>query len=205
MTNCDAPGEREHGGSDAEGDDVGERIHLAAEIADGVGHAGDAAVQAIQHHGGADGLGGDFEMRIAAELSAGAEQRALDGANDGDESEKDIAGGEQRGQRVGGAPGTPRGRTGIEEPFLEGEPRHLAQPSSLRAQDAGAARDALARPHLDVPFGAQEHVDAGAKLDEPDAFALGHGVAGLLVEDDAARDQSGDLRETDAGGFARRW
>ena len=89
-----APGVGQNGGSDAEGDDVGERIHFAAEIADGVRHAGDAAVQPVQHHGGADRLGRHFEVRIGAELSAGREQRAFDGAKNGDESEKDIAGGE---------------------------------------------------------------------------------------------------------------
>ena len=129
------------------------------------------------------------------------EQRAFDGANNGDESQKDIAGGEQRGQRIGGAAGTARGRARIEEPFLEREPSPSARPRLPGAgQDAGAARDALARPHFDFPFGAQENIHAGAELDEADAFALGDRVAGFLVAHDAARDQAGDLREDDAGG-----
>ena len=50
-----APGERQHGGSDAEADHVGERIHFTAEIAGGVGHARDAAVQAVEQNSQADG------------------------------------------------------------------------------------------------------------------------------------------------------
>ncbi len=94
MTNSTPQVNASTAGRDAEGDDVGERIHFAAKIADGVGHAGDAAVQSIQHHCGADGFGGHFEMRIGAELSAGAQQRAFQRANDRDESQKNVACGE---------------------------------------------------------------------------------------------------------------
>ena len=40
---------------------------------------------------------------------------------------------------------------------------------------------------------------ARAELDEAHAFAGGDAVAGLLVEDNAARDQAGDLLENHAG------
>ena len=116
---------------------------------------------------------------LLAELAGGAEQSSFDGADNGDESEKDIAGGKQSGQRVCGAAGTARGRARIEEPLLEGEPRHRYD-LLLRGQDAGAARDALAGPYVDFPFGSQENIHARAKLDEADAFALGHWSPGFL-------------------------
>ena len=43
-----APGESQHGGRDAEADRVGKRIHLPSEVAGRVGHARDAAVQAVE-------------------------------------------------------------------------------------------------------------------------------------------------------------
>ena len=49
-------------------------------------------------------------------------------SNDGDKSEEDVPGGEQRGESVGCTPGTPRGRARIEEAFFEREARHLSGP-----------------------------------------------------------------------------
>src|SRR5271166_3888819 len=47
----------------------------------------------------------------------------------------------------------------------------------------------------DLPFGAEEDVDARAELDEAHSLALSNVVAGVFIEDDAARDQSRDLSE----------
>ncbi len=80
MTNWTPQVYGKNGGSDAESDDIGERIHLAAESAHRVRHAGDAAVQAVQHHGCADGLGRHLEVRIGAELPGGREERTFDRA-----------------------------------------------------------------------------------------------------------------------------
>src|SRR5579863_4206821 len=63
-------------------------------------------------------------MRIAAELSAGSHQCAFDGAENGEEPKKNVARGEERREGVSCAPGTPQGRSRIEEAFLEGEARH---------------------------------------------------------------------------------
>src|ERR1035437_4670328 len=68
--------------------------------------------------------------------------------------------------------------------------------------DARTGGHAHAGPHRDFPFGAEQDVDARAELDEAHSFAGGNAVAGLLVEDDAARDQSGDLFENHAGACA---
>ena len=60
---AEAPDIGKHAGRDAEGDDVGERVELLAEVAGGVGHAGDAAVDAIEEDGEADGERGAVEVR----------------------------------------------------------------------------------------------------------------------------------------------
>ena len=118
----DAPGERQHGRGDAEGDHVGKRIHFAAEIADRICHARDAAIQPIQNHRDADGYGRDFEMRIAAEVVRPLPTKRLQWiADDSDEAEKNIASGEQSGQRIGGAARTTGRRARIEESLLPSE------------------------------------------------------------------------------------
>ena len=52
--------------------------------------------------------------------------------------------------------------------------------------------------HGDLPFGAEEDIHARAEFDEADALAFRDVVAEFLIEDDAARDESGDLGERDA-------
>ena len=59
-----SPLEREHRGRHAERDQIGERIELHAEIARRAGHARDAAVEHVEHHGDAD------ERRRRRELAA---------------------------------------------------------------------------------------------------------------------------------------
>ena len=71
----------------------------------------------------------------------------------------------------------------------------------MRRDHARPGRDAHPGLHRDLPFGSEQDVDARAELDQADAFAGGHVVAGLLVKDDAARDQSGDLLEYHGGSF----
>ncbi len=58
----EAPEISEQRGSDAESDDVGERVEFAAELAFGVGHARDAAVERVEGDGEADGDGGVIEV-----------------------------------------------------------------------------------------------------------------------------------------------
>ena len=64
-------------------------------------------------------------------------------------------------------------------------------------QDAGSALDPLA--HFDAQFGLgrQQHVHARAELDEAHALAALHRVALAQVEDNAPRQQAGNLLEGD--------
>ena len=75
--------------------------------------------KAVQHYGDSDSLGGDFKIRIAAKVSAGAEQGTLNRSHNGDESKENVAGGKKRGQRIGGPAGASRGRAWIEEPLFD--------------------------------------------------------------------------------------
>ena len=61
-SDAEAPDVGQHAGRDAEGDDVGEGVELTAEVAGGVGDAGDAAVQRVEEDGKADGQGGEVEV-----------------------------------------------------------------------------------------------------------------------------------------------
>jgi len=98
-----APDVRENGRSDAEADDVCERIEFAPEFAGGIRHARDAAVQSVEDHGKPDRLGGNFEILLCQIGMCGEIQRALNRAHDRQVTEKDIARREQGRQRVGGA------------------------------------------------------------------------------------------------------
>ena len=60
----------------------------------------------------------------------------------------------------------------------------------------------LAGLHGNLPFGSEENIHAGAKLDEADAFPLGNLVAGFFVANDAAGNQASDLREANARSLA---
>src|ERR1700675_3455865 len=85
------PGKERWG--NAEGDDVCERIEFSAEIAGGVGHARDAAVQTVEQYGKADGHGGEVQV-------PGVTRGAMHGLKNGVETRRDICRGEQRGQYV---------------------------------------------------------------------------------------------------------
>src|SRR5579871_2606503 len=74
---------------------------------------------------------------------------------------------------------------------------------SSPGHDARSARYPVACLDGNFPLRPKKDVDAGAKLDQPHALSLAHRVPGVLIENDAARDQSGDLREGDAGSVAR--
>ena len=71
-----------------------------------------------------------------------------------------------------------------------------------RAITLEPAETRIAGLDRDLPLGPEQHVHARAELDQPDALAGRHAVARLLVEDDAARDQPGDLLEHHRGAVA---
>ena len=58
----EAPHPGEQRGSDAERDHVGKRVEFPAEIAFCVGHAGDAAIEAVEKNREPDGHGSEIEM-----------------------------------------------------------------------------------------------------------------------------------------------
>lgn len=120
----DAPGEGEDAGGDAEADDVGEGVELAAEIGDGVGHAGDAAVESVDEDGDANIDSGEFEMARGTGDVEGEIHGAEEGFHDGEEAQQEVAGGEESGEGVGGAAGTPVRGVGIDEAFGDVETRH---------------------------------------------------------------------------------
>src|SRR4051812_19183340 len=67
--------------------------------------------------------------------------------------------------------------------------------SSAARDDGRPGGNALAGTDHDLPFVPEQDVGTRAEFDQPDPFAGGNTVAGLLGENDAAGDQSGDLLE----------
>src|SRR5438477_7857999 len=71
----------------------------------------------------------------------------------------------------------------------------LSITGSPGGEHARTRRNVLAGVHGDLPLRPEEHVHARSKFDQAHPLALLHGVSGLLVEYDAARYQSCNLRE----------
>ena len=90
-----APDDGQQAGRDAEGDDVGQRIELLAEVAGGVGHAGDAAVERVEGDGEEDGDGRPVKMGVRVAVAA---ERG-NGLGDGEVAGADVARGKERGQQ----------------------------------------------------------------------------------------------------------
>src|SRR5208282_2268658 len=69
----------------------------------------------------------------------------------------------------------------------------------LRNRQKGKYRrsslDAIARLHLDGSIAIEQNIHAGTELDESNPLAAGYVVSHLKIENDAARDQAGDLLE----------
>ncbi len=63
--------------------------------------------------------------------------------------------------------------------------------------DARSTDDTLAGLGADFPLRSENHIDTGAELDEANALARFHNVAGLFVDDDSSRDEPCDLFEGD--------
>ena len=61
----EAPDKGQQAGRHAKGDHVGERVEFPAEVAGGVGHAGDAAVERVEGNGEEDGDGRPVEVHMA--------------------------------------------------------------------------------------------------------------------------------------------
>src|ERR1700733_1039873 len=89
----EAPHPCEQSWRDSEGNYVGQRIQLSAEITGGVGHARDSSVQAIEQHGKADRFGREIQVpRFTLAAMHGLENRV--------EPSRNIRGSEQRGQYI---------------------------------------------------------------------------------------------------------
>jgi hypothetical protein len=64
-------------------------------------------------------------------------------------------------------------------------------------QDRGASLDPLPHSYPNVRMARQQHVHPGAKFDQANALAALHKITYLKAEDNAAREQTGDLFEGD--------
>src|ERR1700676_2334752 len=69
-------------------------------------------------------------------------------------------------------------------------------------KDRGSSLDAIARLHLDRGVAIEQNIHARSKLDEPDSLAAGYMVSHFKIENDTARDQTGDLLEYYGTAFA---
>ena len=98
----DLPEQAEHGGGDAESDDIGEGVELAAKVGLGVGHSGDASVEGVERDGKKDREGGAVEVAVVS-------CNALHALSDGVEASGDVAGGEEGGKDEHAAAGTTAG------------------------------------------------------------------------------------------------
>src|SRR6185312_16213792 len=78
-----APHECKNRGRNSECDDVSQGIKLAPEVAGGVSHAGDSAIQAISDHGDTDGFSCDIEMPVIG-------LRSLQGMSEGEIACADV-------------------------------------------------------------------------------------------------------------------
>src|SRR5438270_8221886 len=74
--------------------------------------------------------------------------------------------------------------------------------SSAARDDGRPSGSALAGTDHDLPFLPEQDVRTRAEFNQTDPFAGGNTVAGLLREDDAAGDQSGNLLEHHRGALA---
>src|SRR5712692_7500541 len=96
-----APGVDQKGGSDAEGNDVGEGIVFLAELAGGAETAGHQAVEGVEYRGDEDREAGDLEGldgEVGAVVGYGLD--AAGAVDDGAEAEEEVEDGEQRGHHV---------------------------------------------------------------------------------------------------------
>ena len=172
---AESPHPGEHGGGHAEGDDVGQRVQLAAEVAGGAGHARDAPVEHVEDDGEADGAGGKVEV-------PGLRHRALHGLGDRKVAEGHVGGGEQRRQQVHAAAQAlaALGRGGV--PAGPARSITASLPSSSTAVRGSVTRSRRANTleppctlsptlHLQSGGAVQDHVHARAELDQADALA----------------------------------
>jgi hypothetical protein len=98
-----APRVSQNGGGNAETDDVGEGIQFAAEVAGGIRHARNAAVETIQNGGESDAKRGKLEALGRRCRICGKTDDALNGPDDRQITEKNVAGRKQRGEGVSGS------------------------------------------------------------------------------------------------------
>ena len=78
-----APCVRKDGGRNAKADDVGQRIQLTAKIAGGICHAGDPAIEAIEHHSKTNGLRSNLKTLRCQRRVRSENAYCRDRANDG--------------------------------------------------------------------------------------------------------------------------
>src|SRR5437764_8900455 len=102
-----SPSPCEQSRRNAEGDNVGKRIELAAKIAGGFGHARDAAIEAVKENREPNSLSGIIKMpgllnrnRDLHRVRNRVSDRAMNHLQDGVVAQQHIRGSEQRRQNV---------------------------------------------------------------------------------------------------------
>ena len=126
-----SPDEGQQAGRHAEGDHVGQRIQLPAEIAGGVGHARDAPVERVEGNGEKDRDRRPVQMalRVAAD--------GVNGLGDGKVAGGNVSGGEYRRQQKHAA-----AQAGMRFAF---DPRRIKGGSCALSRRCGMQRPARSR------------------------------------------------------------
>ncbi len=91
------PHKRQNGRRNAKSNRVGNRIQFPSKITDGIGHAGNASVQAVEKYGNAQSLCRNSEVRVRAEISGLRLHCALKRLQGSQKAEENAPTGKQRG------------------------------------------------------------------------------------------------------------
>lgn len=86
-------------GGNAEGDGVGDGIEFLAEEGFAAAEAGDAAIKGVAEGGEEDAPDG-FGVEFVGVEFGGGDVAGLNAADDGDEAEEEVAGGEEVGKEI---------------------------------------------------------------------------------------------------------
>ena len=98
-----APHKNKHGRSYTKRNHIGKRIQFAAEVAGGVRHARDAAVQTVKQDRKENCFGREREVAVEPHISGSRLQCSFESLQDGDKAKKDIRASEESRQGVGSA------------------------------------------------------------------------------------------------------
>ncbi len=198
-----APRVRKNGRRDAEADDIGQRIELAAEFARRIRQTRDAAVEPVRPCRESDRSRRNVEIRRRQAGVRGEGHRAVNRFDDREKAQKNIACRKQCRQRIGSArrPLPLNRRLCVwlihvrQKRLLDagGERQRQFHVASAARQHAGARANTRSRGNLHPPFRTEDDVHARAEFDQPHPLARLHRIAHFLRANDPARDQPRNL------------